>query len=331
MTVLPTTAAVERAAERLAPYIIPTPLVPSPQLSELLGRRVSLKLEFLQHTGSFKYRGALNRMLSLNDDDRRRGLVAVSGGNHGRAVAAVAGRFGIPATICMGRSAPPSAIAAIEAAGAEIRLCDDAAAAFRAAGELEQQGRTMIHPFADAAVVAGQGTLGREIVQQAPDVTDIFASIGGGGMIGGVALAVSEQRPRIRVWGAEPSGAAGLRAALRVGYSVALPQITSLIATLSPPSASDLTLALAQQYVHTIELIDDAVMTADTYRLRDLLHLQLEPAAACAWSLAQRVVEQLPADAHLVLILCGANMTAGELDQLAARLGLDVTALEGAA
>lgn len=323
MLALPTPAAVATAAERIAPYIMHTPLVASPELSQRLGRRVSLKLEFLQHTGSFKYRGALNKILSLRNEERARGLVAVSGGNHGRAVAAVARRLQLTATICMGRSAAPSTIAAIEASGAEIVLCDDAAAAFAAAAALEQQGRTMIHPFADALVVAGQGTMGREILQQAPDVSDVCASIGGGGMIGGVGLALSEQRPRVRVWGAEPSGAAGLRAALRVGYATPLPQISSLIATLSPPSASDLTLALAQQYVHTIELIDDAAMVADTFALRDLIHLQLEPAAACAWTLAQRVVAQLPNEAHLVLILCGANMTAAELNGLAARLGVN--------
>ena len=317
-----TLADIQAARERIAPYVLHTPLLHSPALSDLLGMRVSLKYELFQVTETYKPRGAFNKVLSLSDEQRARGILAVSGGNHGKAVAHLARRLGLRALVFMPETAAPSAIAAVRADGAELRLFPTAAAAFAAASQLEAEGLTFVHPYADSLVVAGQGTLGLEIAEQAPDCTDLIASIGGGGMIGGLALALKALCPTVRVWGVEPEGADALSQALAAGSVVPLTAISSLIATLSPPSASELTLALAQRYIEDIVLVPDRAAIADMLVLLDLAHVLAEPAAAITLSAARLLRERLTPDGHLVLIICGASITLDELVAYRVRFGL---------
>lgn len=181
---------IEAAAERIAGYVVRTPTVPSPGLSALLGAPVTAKLELLQRTGSFKARGATAKLLSLGDAERAAGVVAVSGGNHGIAVAVMAAALDVKATVVMPGSAPARAVEIAEASGASVRLTDDMDAAFALMTRLQQEGLTLVHPFDDPVVIAGQGTVGLEFAADAGELTDVLVSIGGGGLIAGVAAAL---------------------------------------------------------------------------------------------------------------------------------------------
>lgn len=320
MTITP--EAIEQAAARIAPYVLRTPLLPSRILSEMLGTNVSLKYELFQETSSFKPRGAFNKLLSLSEAERRQGLVAVSGGNHGKAVAYAARRLGLAARIIMFQSTAPSAVAACRAYGAEVELLPTPAAGFERAAALEREGLTFVHPFADPVVVAGQATLGREILADAPQVTDVIASIGGGGMIGGVAAAIRAARPDVRIWGVETEGADAMSRALAAGQVVQLEAVTSLAATLGAPAVCPLTLALAQEHLEEVVVVPDRDAVADLLWLLDHVKVLTEPAAACTLSAARRLAGRLGPDRHVVIILCGASMSLEELERFRARVGV---------
>jgi threonine dehydratase len=313
---------IEAAAARIAPYVLRTPLLPNRAVGELLGVNVSLKYELFQETASFKPRGAFNKILTLSHEQRERGLLAVSGGNHGKGVAYAAHALGLRARLCMFERAAPSAIAACRAYGAEVELLPTPAAAFERAAELEREGLTYVHPFADPLVVAGQGTLGLEILRDAPHVTDIVASIGGGGMIGGVASAVKTLKPDVRIWGVETEGADAMSRALAAGRVVPLPAVTSLAATLGAPAVSELTLDLARRYVEEVFVVPDRDAVADLLWILDRCKVLVEPAAACALSAARLLHERLGPGSHVVIILCGASMSLDELAAFRARVGV---------
>ena len=317
-----TLAAIEAAAPRIVPYVLRTPLLPSRALSELLGVRVSLKYELFQETSSFKPRGAFNKLLSLSPEERERGLVAVSGGNHGKAVAYAARALGLRVKVIMFQSTAPSAVEACRAYGAEVELMPTPAAGFERAAELERAGLTFVHPFGDPVVVAGQGTLGLEILADAPDVTDVIASIGGGGMAGGVAVAIKAHRPGVRVWGVETEGADAMTQALAAGEVVQLAAVTSLATTLGAPAVSPLTLELAQGFIDEVLLVPARGAVADLLGMLDRVKVLTEPSAACTLSAARRLAGRFGPDSHLVIILCGASITLEELERFRARVGV---------
>src|SRR5262245_45625149 len=221
-----------QAQRRIRELVHRTPLVYSNTLSSHLGARVHLKLECLQKTGSFKPRGAFNKMLSLTPEERSRGVVAVSGGNHAQGVAYAAKRLGIAAIIAMPASTPPNYLDATRGYGAEIALMPNIAAAFQEARRLEAAGRVMIHPFDDPLVAAGQGTIGLEIVEDIPNVSRVYVSIGGGGLITGIATALKSINPAVRVIGVETHGADAMAQSLAAGRLVELAAITSIARTL---------------------------------------------------------------------------------------------------
>jgi threonine dehydratase len=313
---------IEAAAGRIAPHILRTPLLPNRALSELLGTNVSLKYELFQETASFKPRGAFSKILSLTPEERERGLVAVSGGNHGKGVAYAAQKLGLKARICMFERSAPSAVAACRAYGAEVELLPTPADAFERGAELERQGITFVHPFADPLVVAGQGTLGLEILEDAPLVTDVIASIGGGGMIAGVSAALKARKPDVQIWGVETVGADAMSQALAAGQVVRLPAVTSLAATLGAPMVSELTLDLVRRHVEEVVVVPDRDAVADLLFLLDTIKVLLEPAAACTLSAAKLLRERFGPERHLVIILCGASMSTEELAGFRARVGL---------
>lgn len=191
---------IRAAHARIAPYIVQTPLLRLPALDDALGCEVYVKAECMQRTGAFKLRGAMNKILTLTDAERARGFVAASSGNHGRAVAYAAQRFGTHACIVMPRTAPPVKQAAIRALGAELVLCE-ASERFDVAARLcAERGATMVPPFNDEAVMAGQGTVGLEILAQCPEIDAVVVPVSGGGLIGGVSTAVKALAPRVRVF-----------------------------------------------------------------------------------------------------------------------------------
>ena len=202
---MPTIADVEAARERLTGVARETPLYPTETFSRLSGRQVFLKAENLQRTGSFKIRGAYNTIATLGEAERRAGVVAASAGNHGQAVAWAAREAGIPATIFMPQDAPMAKVKATRAYGGETELVgegfDDAVAA--AAAHVEATGATLVHAFEDERVIAGQGTIGLELAEQAPDAETFVVPIGGGGLAAGISLALKERRPSVTVVGVE--------------------------------------------------------------------------------------------------------------------------------
>ncbi|MFJ8199279.1 threonine/serine dehydratase [Streptomyces sp. NPDC096152] len=312
---------IESAAERIAAHVVRTPTVPSPGLSTLLGVPVTVKLELLQRTGSFKARGATAKLLSLGDAERDAGVAAVSGGNHGIALAVMAAALQVKATVVMPRSAPARSIETAEAAGAEVRLTDDMDGAFALVPRLRDEGLTLVHPFDDPVVVAGQGTVGLELAQDAGDLTDVLVSVGGGGLISGVAAALRALRPGVRIWGVETEGAEAMSEALRAGgpRPVAL---SSVVTTLSAPAVSHLT------YDHVHALVTEVLVVPDREAVRGCLALAehakvwTEPAAGCLLPAARLVRDRVGPDARLGLVVCGGNATTADILSWAERFGL---------
>jgi threonine dehydratase len=220
-----TAADVERAQGRIAGLVDPSPVIRSPRLSDRLGVPVWLKLECLQPPGSFKVRGAASKMLALPQALRARGVIAASGGNHGAAVAYVARLLAVPATICVPETVDPVKLAAIRDSGAEaIVQGADYDGAFEVSQRIERErGLSYVHAFDDPDVIAGQGTIGLELLEQVPDLATVVAGVSGGGLIGGLGAALKGRRPSVRVIGASAQNAAAMVASLQAGHPVDVP------------------------------------------------------------------------------------------------------------
>jgi threonine dehydratase len=310
------------AADRLiAGHVVRTPTVPSPGLSALLGVPVTAKLELLQRTGSFKARGATAKLLSLSEAERAAGVVAVSGGNHGIAVAHMAGALDVKATVVMPRSAPRRAVEIAEAAGASVRVTDTMDGAFELVGRLRDEGLTLVHPFDDPIVVAGQGTVGLEFDEDADDVTDVLVSIGGGGLIAGVATALRARRPGLRIWGVETEGAQAMSQALAAGGPVPV-ALSSIVSTLSAPSVSQLTYDHVSALVHEVLVVSDREAVRGCLELAEHAKLWTEPAAGCLLPAARQVRQRVGDGARLGLVVCGGNASTGDIMAWAQEFGL---------
>ncbi|SDO37754.1 pyridoxal-phosphate dependent enzyme [Lentzea jiangxiensis] len=303
---------VRAAAEAIDGRVLRTPTLPSPGLSALLGVPTTVKLELLQRSGSFKARGAFAKILSLSDEARAAGVVGVSGGNHGIALADVAGELGVAATVVMPSSAPARSVELARAAGADVRLTDGLAAAFGLLRELVEAGATLVHPYDDPVVAAAQGTVGLEFAQDAPDVTDVLVSIGGGGLAAGVATAFRALVPGVRVWGVETEGADAMRQALDAGGPVEITP-TSVVSTLSAPHVSQLT------YDHAVALLEDVLTVSDAQAARGSIALAerqkawAEPAAGCLVPAARTVLDRVGGGARLGIVVCGGNAAVADV------------------
>ncbi|MBY0526595.1 MAG: pyridoxal-phosphate dependent enzyme [Gemmataceae bacterium] len=314
-----------RAQHRIRGFVHRTPLIPSATLSAHLGARVSLKLECLQKTGSFKPRGAFNKMLSLSPEERQRGIVAVSGGNHAQGAAYAARQLGIDATIVMPASTPRNYVEATRGYGAEIVLTPDIRAAFAEMYRLRDQGRTLVHPFDDPLVAAGQGTIGLEILEDLPNVDRVYVSIGGGALITGVAKALRSLRPEVRVIGVETRGADAMSQSLHANELVELPAITSIARTLGAPKVSDFTLSHVRELVEEVKVVEDAAAARALFLILERTKYLVEPAAACCLAAAEQQRGQFRADEQIVLVLCGGNVSTEDLATYWQRFGAVAT------
>ncbi|MFE9444528.1 threonine/serine dehydratase [Streptomyces sp. NPDC006602] len=312
---------IEHAAEQIAGHVVRTPTVPSPGLSALLGVPVTAKLELLQRTGSFKARGATARLLALTGAERAAGVAAVSGGNHGIALAAMAAALGVKATVVMPGSAPARSVEIVREAGASVRLTDGMDAAFSLATRLRDEGLTLVHPFDDPVVIAGQGTVGLEFAEDADDLTDVLVSVGGGGLIAGVAAALRARRPGLRIWGVETEGAEAMSRALAAGGPVPVP-LSSIVSTLSAPSVSQLTYDHASALVTEVLVVSDREAVRGSLELAEHAKVWAEPAAGCLLPAARRVLQRVGESARLGLVVCGGNTTTGDVLAWSERFGL---------
>jgi len=312
----PSLARIQRARQRIMPCVKRTPLTASASLSERLGTNVYVKLELFQKTGSFKVRGAFNKILSLKPEERGAGIVAVSGGNHAQAVAYAARMLGLRAVVLMPENTPRNYVEATRGYGAEIKFAPDVHTAFAEVAEYQRQGWAYIHPFDDLDVISGQGTIGLEILEDVPQVTDIIVSIGGGGLIGGIATAVKLLKPAVRMWGVETEGADCMSKSLAAGKIVTLDAITSVARTLGAPAPSERTLALARDLLESVTVVSDAEALAALRFLLERLKVLTEPAASCTLAAADRLRDRFSPDKHLVLVLCGGNMPPEDLARI---------------
>lgn len=304
------------ARARIAPHVRRTPViawdppeVPVP---------VTLKLEFLQAGGSFKARGACNRLLLEAPDRLSAGVVTASGGNHGVGVAYAASRVGVPATVFLPETAPVTTERRLVTMGARVvrggRAWDDA---WAAALEFEKNtGALSVHPFEDPSVLAGQGTVGLELHEQVPDADVVVVAIGGGGLIAGVASALAHLAPRARVAGVEPEGAPSMLASVEAGRVVELPAVRTIAGTLAPRAVGPTTLSIARRLVRGIALVSDDDMCAAMQRLWDDLRLLVEPAGAAAVAALLTGRVDLSGARSATALVCGANVDAS----LAARV-----------
>jgi len=315
----PTFADVEHAAFVLASYAVATPLIENPDLNAQVGARVLLKCENLQRTGSFKFRGAFNRISRIPLEQRRQGVVAFSSGNHAQGVAAAAALLSIPALIVMPQDAPKAKIEGTRNRGAEIvfydRLHDNREAIARQICEdpaSKWHGATLVPPFDDLYVVAGQGTVGLEIATDAkerglPNIDWLLAPCSGGGLVSGIALAFSVLSPATEICSVEPENFDGMRQSMQAGERVPAPGgALSVADALMAPMPGFIPFALAQQHLaHGLTVDDKALLHAVSYAER-MLKLVVEPGGAAA--LAYLLVNATRfKDALVAIVLSGGN------------------------
>lgn len=312
-----TVADVERAREAIRASVRRTPLVEAPRFPGLPDVPVYLKLENLQRTSSFKLRGATNRIAQLSDAEAKRGVIAASAGNHAQGVALAARTRGIPATIVMAESASPLKVASTRRLGAEVILhgsdYDDASE--EAIRRSKAGGLTYIHPFDDPYVIAGQGTVGLEILEDLPDVRRIVAGVGGGGLVSGIAAAVQDRRPPVEVVGVQPSGASTLSASLRQGRVVVGARPTTFADGLATRHVGDLPFRIIRDLgVRSVE-VDDPTIARAAFLLLEQAKVLAEGAGATPLA-ALLAHPELAKDGPVVLVVSGGNLDPFLLDRI---------------
>ena len=306
-------ADIEAAAERIKDRVRRTPCLRTRFIREpLRSGPTMLKLECLQVTGAFKVRGANNAILQLDDAARARGVVTASGGNHGIAVAYAAHASACPAIIYLPEAAPADKAARCRAWGAEVVVegagWDESQTAARA--RAEDDGLSYIHPFADPDVIAGQGTIAREMLKQSPEIDVIVAGIGGGGLIAGIALAAKAMKPEIRVIGVEPIGAPTLKNSLAAGEPVTLDAVDTSANTLAPRRSADINVAIIRDLVDDIVLVSDDEMRCAAQWLWFEMGQAVELAGGAAVAAIQTCKANAPDAQVMAAVVCG-NGSAG--------------------
>lgn len=307
----------EEARARIASSIHRTPLLSSRHLSERVGVPVFLKCENLQKTGAFKVRGALNRLLRLTDEERDRGVVTISAGNHAQAVAWAAAASGIKAVVVMPEHASRTKVEASRGYGAEVILHGDARAAFQRAFELaEERGLRFVHPFDDEEVVAGHGSCALEILEDLPDVGSIVVPVGGGGLISGIAAATAAVRKGVAVWGVEPRGADAMHRSLEQGEAVHLERVETVADGLGAPMAGVLNHALVAAHARGVVLVTDEEIVDAMRVLLERTKLLVEPAGAAGLAAVLNGRLALSGDAPVAVVLSGGNVDLALLGRL---------------
>ncbi len=304
----------ERARERIAPHIKRTPLLTSAQLSELTGFDIRMKAELFQRVGSYKIRGPLNKFALMPDDQKRRGVVCSSAGNHAQGVALAARIHGIRAVVCMAANATPSKIAATRGYGAEVVLhgsiWDEANE--KAKELVRTEGLTYVHPFDDEQLIAGQGTLGLEVVQDWPEVDAVIVPIGGGGLISGVSMAVKSHNPRARVIGVESSDGPAMKVSVEAGRLETI-DCQTIIDGLRVRRVGEINFSVVQRFVDEIVALPDRDIFDAVIWVMERCKLVVEGAAAAPVAALLNGLIALPPGSRVAVVLSGGNLN---LDQL---------------
>ncbi len=305
--------AVRAAGERIQRHVHRTPFIRSATLSAEFGAPIHLKMECLQKTGSFKPRGAFNKLAQMTPQQRDKGVVSVSGGNHAQGLAFAARTLGVEATICMPSTTPPNYVEATRGYGAEIVFADDIHQAFATAERLRREGLLLVHPFDDREVAAGQGTIALEILEDLPSVSRVYVSIGGGGLIAGMAAVFKSVNPRIRVIGVETRGADAMARSVAAGEIVELTEITSIARTLGAPRVSPMTFRHVNEWVDEVMVVEDQEAIDAMKFILERTKTLVEPAAACCLAAARQHKSEIASNDPVALLMCGGNVSVTDL------------------
>jgi len=310
---LPTLARVRETRERIGHHVVVTPVrawEDDPLARAIApGTRVVLKEELFQRTGSFKPRGALSVMTSLDPDALARGVTAVSAGNHAMAVGYAARTLGTTARVVMPKTANPYRVARCRELGADVELVDDVHVAFDRVREIERdEGRTFVHPFEGPLTSLGTATLGLELMEQVPDLDAVIVPIGGGGLCSGVAAAVKLVRPQTLVFGVEPTGADSMHRSFAAGTPQPIEAVRTIADSLGAPHAAPYSFDLCRRYVDELVLVDDDALRRAMKLLFASAKLAVEPAGAAATAALCGPLRDRLAGRRVGLIVCGANI-----------------------
>jgi len=311
---------IEAAATRIRDSIYLSPCPRSEAFSGLTGSQVYLKLDNQQRTGAFKERGALNKLLTLTETERGRGVITASAGNHAQGLAYHSGRHGIRAQIVMPLTTPLTKVSATRGYGADVVLygANYDEAYEEAARRAGLEGLTFVHAFDDDAVIAGQGTLGLEILQQQPEIEAVVAPIGGGGLIGGIACAIKETNPKLRVFGVQPARLPSMKVALAEGNPVTLSPAATIADGIAVRRSGDRTLPLVQKYVDDVVTVDEEEIANAILLLLEREKTLAEGAGAAA--MAALLNHKLPlAGKKVVALVCGGNIDVTLLSRIIER------------
>lgn len=312
---------IQTARERIRGGIIATPVVPALALPDALPYPLHLKLENTQRTGSFKDRGALNRLLQLSQEERDRGLVTASAGNHAQAVAYHGQRLGARVEVVMPEQTPLIKVVNTQRFGAGVRfhgatLSDAMVEARRLEAE---EGRVFVHAFDDEQVIAGQGTVGLELLEQVPNLTAVVVPIGGGGLISGIALAIKQQRPKVRIFGVEAAAAASAIASRNAGAVVPIETTETIADGIAVKRIGDHTFPLIQQYVDDIVAVDESQIAGAVHVLLEHQKTLAEGAGAAALAAILAGMLPLRATDVAVMVVSGGNIDVGLVDRIVDR------------
>ena len=301
---------VERAARDLRAHLSPTPLQHSPAFTDKARCHVYVKIESIQPIRAFKVRGALTKLIRMTEDQRAAGVITASAGNHGMGVAYAAAAYGAPATVYVPEGANAFKVEAIQRLGAQVVTAgrNYSGAYTEAVAAREESGGTFVHAYDDPDVVAGQGTIGLELLADLEDVDTALIPIGGGGLIGGIAMYLKERNPKIRVVGVEPAGADAMRRSLEAGRIVTLDRVSTIADGLAASAPGKLTFELAQRYVDEVVLVQEEEMLRAIRLLFEWEHLLAEPAGAAAMA-ALLYNHRAAPNEKVAVLLSGGNVT----------------------
>ena len=305
------------AQTALAARLHRTPTLTCASLGSRTDSDLYLKAELFQKTGSFKPRGALNKLLSLTAQERARGVITISAGNHAQGVAFAARELGLRATVVMPEAAVRSKVEATRSYGAEVILHGTGKDLLPKAQELQaERDLTFVHPFDDPYIIAGQGTVGLELMEDVPEADVVIVPVGGGGLIAGVAAAVKLLRSETRVIGVEPEGAPGMTLSLRDNIPAHLDSTNTIADGLAAPFAGALNLSHVQAYVDDVVLLTDDEIVAGLRLLMERAKLQVEPSGAAAFAALLTGKLNIPSGARVVCVVSGGNVDRARLKEL---------------
>ncbi len=306
---------VQEARRRISAEILRTPLIFSEAASERAGVPVYLKLENLQRIGAFKVRGALSKITSFTPEERSRGLICASSGNHGLGVAYASKRFDARCIVVLPENASPHKVSLLKKLGAEIVIHGITSDVRQEkVNQLSHEhGYTQVHPFSDPVLIAGQGTIGLEILEDLADVEEVYVPIGGGGLISGIAVAIKEQNPAVRVYGVEPEKSNAMWEALRHQGPYPLTTVETVADGLAAKITEDLNYAIVRHYVEDVILVYERDIIAATLFLLEHAKVLVEPSAATSFA---GLLANPKKHGKAVAVMSGGNVTLGQIDAL---------------